>query len=285
MNLPYIHILGTGQDGGVPQLGCECNNCINAIENPKLKRLVYSIAVVGENNTLLIDATPDIKLQINMLRDSQNIKINKFGTLPISFSVLTHLHYGHYIGILELGQEVASSHKFPVYVSRQVKDFLLENKPFSYLIQRNEIVLRELDKNKWIIMDPTFSIMIFNVPHRNEDGDTIGLLVKNNLTKSVACLISDIDYLDASTKEKLQSSSLVLFDGTFFSKDELPRQVNVPHPPIIDTISEIGQRELGSFYFIHLNHTNPLNAPNSDKNDYLRENGYLVAFDNFKIEF
>ena len=40
---PYVLVLGTAQDGGVPQLACTCANCRAARADPARRRLVTSL--------------------------------------------------------------------------------------------------------------------------------------------------------------------------------------------------------------------------------------------------
>ncbi len=48
-----IRVLGTAQDGGIPQLGCYCQNCLRARKDSRFTRLVSSLAIMDlkEKNT------------------------------------------------------------------------------------------------------------------------------------------------------------------------------------------------------------------------------------------
>ncbi len=39
-------LLGSAQDGGVPQAGCRCATCASARANPAQRRLVTSLALI-----------------------------------------------------------------------------------------------------------------------------------------------------------------------------------------------------------------------------------------------
>ena len=58
-------VLGTAQDGGVPQLGCWHRYCARARRDPSFARTVACLGLVDESaqRTYLIDATPDIRAQ------------------------------------------------------------------------------------------------------------------------------------------------------------------------------------------------------------------------------
>ena len=82
----------------------------------------------SNNKCFLIDISPDIKYQLKMIR--QNVK--EFSGIFGIF--ITHAHYGHYMGLLELGLEVMNTNHIPVYVMPRMKLFLENNKPFEQLI-------------------------------------------------------------------------------------------------------------------------------------------------------
>ena len=74
---------------------------------------------------------------------------------------------------------------------------------------------------------------------------------------------------------------IVLLDGTFWSKNELPRQNDVPHPPILDSLerlSNLNGKKLEVF-FIHFNHTNPLLIPKSNEIKQLLDSGCKISIE------
>lgn len=248
-----IKILGIAQDGGVPQFACDCNNC------EQFEYRVTSIAIISDK-TMLVDATPDITSQVRMLGSQ------------IDSILITHLHIGHYIGLLQLGKEVASTSNFPVYTTPKVARFLRENKPFSYLVKRGQIKFIVMEVDNAITLGD-LKIIPFEVPHRNEDGNTIGLEIQG---AKKAIYIPDIDYLSQEIIEKIQSADLVFLDATFYSKSEINRQENVPHPAI-DEIMHIFGKPTNQFNLIHLNHSNPALNPGSEEFQEVLNSGYHIA--------
>lgn len=251
-----IKVLGIAQDGGVPHFGCDCSNC------EQLEYKVASIAIISDK-TMLIDATPDITSQVRMLDNK------------IDCILITHLHIGHYLGLLQLGREVSSTTNFPVYTTPEVAIFLKNNKPFSYLVMRGQIKLVEMEVGKAITLGD-LEIIPFEVPHRNEDGNTVGLEIQGDRK---AIYIPDIDYLDPEIIEKIKDADLVFLDATFYSKSEIDRQDNVPHPAI-DEIMEIFGQPSNHFNLIHLNHSNPILNPDSEEHQRVLDSGYHIAEEN-----
>src|SRR5206468_1155005 len=66
---PRVVVLGTVQDGGLPQAGCTCAQCTAARRDPARRRCVASLALVvpRTGHTWLIDATPDLAAQIDRI--------------------------------------------------------------------------------------------------------------------------------------------------------------------------------------------------------------------------
>ena len=74
---------------------------------------------------------------------------------------------------------------------------------------------------------------------------------------------------------------VALVDGTFWSSDELSgrSQLEVPHPPVVETLERLGPRKDDDpeIFFIHLNHTNPLYVASSPQHQKLVEMGWKVG--------
>jgi pyrroloquinoline quinone biosynthesis protein B len=251
-----IKILGIAQDGGVPHFDCKCENCSN------LRHMVSSIAIISDE-VMLVDATPDITPQVRMLDK------------PIDAILITHLHIGHYLGLLQLGREVASTNNFPVYVTKQVGDFLQSNKPFSYLLDRGEIKLIRITPEVPFIFGK-LEMTAFEVPHRNEDGNTIGLEIKGERR---VIYLPDIDFLPTDLINRIKTADLVFLDATFYSKTEIDRQRNVPHPSILEIMGIFG-RPKNEFNLTHLNHSNPVLDINSQEYRQVIEQGYKIPIEN-----
>src|SRR5262245_19762455 len=67
---PYVLVLGTAQDGGLPQIGCDDENCRAARADPARRRLVTSILLCDprDGRRWLFDCTPDLAEQVERAR-------------------------------------------------------------------------------------------------------------------------------------------------------------------------------------------------------------------------
>ena len=102
-----ICVLGTAQDGGYPQVGCEDRCCDIAWDDASLIRFPSCISLLNlqTKNFWLFDVTPEIKKQIKML-DSYNSML--------SGVFITHAHMGHYMGLVSFGLEAMNLSRIPV---------------------------------------------------------------------------------------------------------------------------------------------------------------------------
>ncbi|HUU77937.1 MAG TPA: MBL fold metallo-hydrolase [candidate division Zixibacteria bacterium] len=275
-----VLILGTGQDAGVPQIGCLCSNCQQSRINPSYIRLGPSIALLDktESYCYIIDASPDIKQQIEIIR-KEITSTKRNGALPISGIFLTHAHYGHCSGLWELGKECISERDLPVYCTVKMKSFLENNHPFNHLILDNNIIPKsqKIGEEKSI---RDFKISSFEVPHRNEYTDTVGYII--NRKKSLVYL-PDLDFWTDEIIEIISEADIALIDGCFYSKNELPRRSLVPHPPIIESLELLRDTDT-EIYFTHLNHTNKVLFEKSKERKETEKKGFKIAYDGLIIE-
>jgi pyrroloquinoline quinone biosynthesis protein B len=258
-----IIVLGSGQDGGVPQPGCRCPGCGLARRYARHRRLAPSIAVYDSEAGFcyLIDASPDLGRQLDMIPDE------------VSGIFLTHAHIGHYTGLLMLGREVLDAEGVPVYCTSLMKEFLARTPPFSLLARDGNIALHEVRPDREIVLDGlTFTPVA--VPHRGEITDTVGYVIGAGRE---AAYIPDTDRWTPGLIETISNADVALIDGTFYSRAELPRFEAVPHPPIEESLPLFAGVDT-EIYFTHINHTNPVNAPGPERRE-LKRKGLGLARD------
>ncbi len=267
INSPYIIILGVAQDGGFPQMGCTKECCTKIWKNPSLKRLATSLALIDPSNKKwwLLEATPDIKEQLQLFQSSTNAAYN---FLPDGI-FLTHGHIGHYTGLMQLGREAMNTDRFSVYAMPRMKKYLTDNGPWSQLVALNNILLKDLAADTATSLTNNISITPFLVPHRDEFTETVGFNIQSGNHKTI--FIPDIDKwnkFERDISEMVKLSNLALLDGTFYSEGELPgRKMNeIPHPFVEESILQFAAltpNDKRKIRFIHFNHTNSLLNENS----------------------
>jgi pyrroloquinoline quinone biosynthesis protein B len=274
-----IKILGSGQDVGIPHTGCFCDNCNKAREDIKYRRLGPSIAILDkkEKYCYLIDASPDFKYQLDMIMEEE-IKIDRIGKAPINGILLTHAHFGHCSGLLHLGKEGLDEKGLSVFCTKKMKPFLLRNHPFSLLVQRKNIHINEIHPNNKLELEG-FYIIPIEVPHRNEIGDTVGYIIES---KKRILYIPDVDNWTSELLDEIRKADIAVIDGTFYSREEIPRFEEVPHPPIIETLEHLENIET-EIFFTHINHTNKINGKGEERKN-IENKGYKIAYDGMVFE-
>jgi len=113
-----LTFLGTGTSVGVPMIGCECAVCTSA--NPRNSRYRSSVLVSLPAGNILIDTTPELRLQLVRERLSR-----------IDAVLYTHYHVDHLYGMDDL-RIVAKYIEGPVplYCTEEVEEVI--RRVFSY---------------------------------------------------------------------------------------------------------------------------------------------------------
>ncbi|MET0554468.1 MAG: MBL fold metallo-hydrolase [Vicinamibacteria bacterium] len=251
-------VLGIAQDGGVPHIGCRQDLCVAARRDPARRQRVASIGLVDGDARFLIDATPDLPSQIESLWGSAAPPDRR---RPLSGILLTHAHAGHYAGLLSLGREALGADHVPVYATPRMARFLRENAPWSELVARGHVDLRELAPGVERALTPRLHVTPVLVPHRDELSDTVGFVVRGPARRIL--YVPDIDKWqrwDRRLADEVRAVDAALVDGTFLDAAEIPgrSQADIPHPLVGETAALLPDDLRARVRLIHLNHTNRL---------------------------
>lgn len=258
-----VEVLGSVQDGGVPHLGCSCEVCEKAREDPSHQKYIGSL-LLKENSEedsvrYLIDATPDIKYQI------------KGDYLDGVF--VSHGHLGHVNGLPFFGTECLDAEKLSVHCTAEMRQFVMNNDPFRLMVDRNQIELHETGNGESVEIQGG-EVEFRNVLHRYVNTDTISFMIKGGNKKLY--YLSDIDEWTEEAIQSIEEADIAIVDGTFWSKQEIDRYEEVPHPTIQETMEKTKDFDT-DIYFIHLNHTNPVLREDTEERKKVEENGFGVA--------
>ncbi len=216
-----VKVLGTAQDGGLPEIGCYCPNCRRAREDPQFARLISSLALIDfeERKFFLVDATPDIRAQASLLHERLGWDLEKSTRTRLPDAViLSHAHIGHYTGLMFYGYESISAQGVPVYGTESMRRFLAANGPWSQLVRLGNISVRPLFSGKAMMLTSNLTVLPFSVPHRDEYTDTLGFIFSGRKRKLL--YIPDIqswEAWDESIRNLIVRVDIALLDGTFYS--------------------------------------------------------------------
>lgn len=283
---PRVVALGTAQDGGIPQTGCDCSRCAVARKSPASVRHVASLAlhVPATGHVYLVDATPDLPAQIEEIHAFRGHPEGKTDRRPVDGVLLTHAHIGHYLGLAHFGFESLNTKEIPTWVSPRMAEYLRGSGPWSQLVRLGNITLREFQPGTGFKLEEGLSVTPIQVPHRDELSDTMAFLIRG--PRKTLLYVPDTDSWRTWTRPlpKLleeEKVDIALLDATFYSLDELPDRdvTKIKHPLITDSMDLLeplvksGKLQV---YFTHMNHSNPALDTNGVARKAIEARGFRV---------
>jgi len=290
---PYVLVLGTAQDGGLPQIGTTSKLSKWAAENPEHKRLVSSLLIVHppSGQRWLIDATPDLRQQVERAEGHPPTRKKESRRPPLFEGIfLTHAHMGHYTGLIHLGREAYGSREMPVYGSEKMEAFLRDNGPWNLLVNAGHIVLRRMTPDQPVELAPGLSITPILVPHRGEYTDTFGFMIRG--PEKSLLYIPDIDKWEKwerRIEDVIAQVDVALLDGTFYADGEIPGRAmsEIPHPFIEESLQRflpLSAEMRSRIVFTHLNHTNEVCDPQGEAAAVVQKAGMSIASDGQRFD-
>lgn len=110
-------------------------------------------------------------------------------------------------------------------------------------------------------------------------------------SRASALLAPAVGELNDELREAANTSAVIVFDGTFWSDDELrafrvgartARQMN--HLPINDgSLEFLRKAPARQKFYTHINNTNPILMPNSSERRQVEQAGIRIAYDGLEI--
>ncbi len=231
MSFPRLKItfLGTGTSSGVPMIGCSCEVCTSV--DPKDNRLRSSILVESSTTTIVVDATPDFRMQ--MLR--QQVKM-------IDAILVTHPHKDHIAGIDDTRPfQFFQGRSTNVYGNKMSLQGVKNEIPYAFEEHRYPgvpaIELHEIDLNPFMIGDiPIIPIEVWH--HKMKVyGYRFG-----NFT-----YITDANKITEAEREKISGSEVIVLNA-------LRQQSHISHFSLGEAIEVVNELNVPKAYFTHISH-------------------------------
>ncbi len=134
-----LTFLGTGTSNGIPVIGCSCGVCRST--DPRDRRLRSSAVLRTANQTILIDTSPELRLQAL----TNNIS-------SIDAVLYTHAHADHMAGFDDLRSfNYVRQARIPVYADHFTTDLMQQRyayafeAPFPFFGGKPDVDLHEID--------------------------------------------------------------------------------------------------------------------------------------------
>jgi len=131
-------------------------------------------------------------------------------------------------------------------------------------------------------------VMPFNAEELN-----VGLRFRQPSTQRTLAYLSAVGRLTPAVHEAMDGADCVLFDGTFWSSDELSAQrvmdksaEDLAHWPVggqEGSLSVLAELSASRRLFIHINNTNPMLREDSPERKTVEAAGWEVAYDGMEI--
>ena len=300
-----IKILGSGAGGGFPQWNCNCYNCkrIRSGEMNGKARTQSSIAVSSDNNNwLLINASPDIRAQLEAFPAIQP----KHGLRDtgIKAVLLIDSQIDHTTGLLMLRE----GKPLDVYCTEMVRQDLTTGFPVFNMLAHYCTVNHHpvpIDGGSFTI--PAIADLRFYTqalkskappysPHRHDphDGDNIGLVIEQISTGKKVYYSPGLGEIEPHVLANMQNADCILVDGTFWSENEMidlglskkpaAEMGHLPQSGAGGMIEVLNGVPKARKILIHINNSNPILDEASEAYRILQTNKIEVAYDGMEID-
>jgi pyrroloquinoline quinone biosynthesis protein B len=275
-------VLGSGAGGGVPQWNCACAGCAAARAGTIPSRTQDSICVSADGERwVLINASPDIRIQLE--RTPELHPPAPRGS-PVRAIILTNADVDHVLGLFVLRE----AEPIVVWSTRAVREAIEANALVKSLRRREgQLTWRDL------VIDEDFEIAglhvrafaapgkppIYAPQDRRSPEDNVGLVFGDSLAY-VTGAGGPGPYLDRIDTDR------VLFDGTFWSSDELglglPRAEDMAHWPIGGDAGSLRALAGRRVIYTHINNTNPILLDSPERRQ-VEAAGFAIAYDGMTL--
>jgi pyrroloquinoline quinone biosynthesis protein B len=305
-----IRILGSAAGGRFPQWNCGCRNCV-AVRTGKFSgkaRTQAQLALSADGSSwFLAGACPDLAFQIESCPDLHpRSSRNRPRDSPIVGVVLASCDLDHVMGLLLLRE----LQPLRVYLAPSILRILREENSMFGMLNRVEpqVVWTPIESDAPFRLlsadgkDSGLRCDVFYLSGRypkyvkTEKAElapreaAAALFFSSSSGKRVA-YIPAIGSLSEVLLETIDGADLLLFDGTFWSDDELQRvqgsgetAQQMGHIPVEESLRLLKDIKVERKMFIHLNNTNPMLNEAGPEHRAVRNAGWEVAEDNWQVE-
>jgi pyrroloquinoline quinone biosynthesis protein B len=306
-----VEILGTAAGGGFPQWNCACRNCrsLRSGTFPGRPRTQLQVAVSTDGiSWFLLNASPDLRAQIEA-----NPSLHPRGSVrhsPISGVLLTSADLDQSLGLLLLRE----LQPLEIFATASIRRILREDNSMFSMLHRTA------DQARWndIVPGTTFELssktgkpsgiecLPVSVATRYSSYVTakraaelepneavVGLILRSSSGRRLGYFPA-VALLNQTLLQQLDLLDVLLFDGTFWTDDELIHLQNggqtareMGHIPVsspggsLDLLSGLRcPRKM----LVHLNNTNPLLDLTGQEYRQVREYGWEIAEDGCHLD-
>lgn len=231
MDLPLsITVLGSGTSTGVPTIGCACEVCTST--DPRDNRLRPSILVRYAGRGILIDTTPDFRMQ------ALRAPIERVDAI-----LYTHAHADHILGLDDVRPfNYRQRAAIPIYAQQETLDAI--RRVFRYAFEPEpeqtsipKLKLHPIDDQPFDL----FGLTITPLPVKHGKQEILGFRF------GPAAYITDQSDLPEETKEKLRDLDVLFLDA-------LRHKPHPTHSTVAQSLKWVEELKPRRAYFTHICH-------------------------------
>ena len=309
-----VKILGSAAGGAFPQWNCACPNCraVRAGTFAGKARSQTQVAISADSHSwFLLGASPDLRAQIEA-DPELHPRAHGAGTRqsPILGAVLANADIDHVLGLLLLRE----LQPLRVHATASIRKILMEDNSMFAMLQRVQGQL------SWSEFAPGAT---FQLQHPSGDDSglrcrplslskhypayvaqkrgsslapgeaSLGVIVESPSGKRLAFLPAVPEFSETLLRE-LDAVDVLLFDGTFWSDDELigtqgtgKTALQMGHVPVSGdggSLHRLAQLRRPRKIYLHINNTNPMLNETGPEYQRVRAAGWEVAEDGWHLD-
>jgi pyrroloquinoline quinone biosynthesis protein B len=300
----HVILLGTAAGGGFPQWNCWCPTCRIARDDPARARArtQSSIAFSADGvRWFLGNASPDVREQLARL---PRVDVPGVRHVPVEGIVLTDAELDHTLGVTLLREgrhlQIIAT---PAVIRTIAEDsrVLPVTQAFA-IVQTVEVALGEttpLDYRDGTPSGLTIEMKAVRgdaprFSRKEEVGHTVAAFITDSASGKTCAFVPGCGGLGPRLLARLDVADLLLFDGTFWTDDELIRlgiserpastmgHVAISGPE--GSLAVLAQLACRTKVYTHINNTNPMLIERSPERAEVEAAGMLVGMDGMRFE-
>jgi phosphoribosyl 1,2-cyclic phosphate phosphodiesterase len=225
-----ITVLGSGTSSGVPTIGCSCDVCRSS--DPRDKRLRPSILISSPDKNIVIDTTPDFRMQVLRAR------VTKLDAI-----VYTHSHADHILGLDDVRPfNYHQGARIPIYAS--AKTFAVIERVFAYIFENHNPRTAVPQVDVHLIDDSPFEVFALRfepIPVLHGKDAIYGFRFGN------IAYLTDHSEIPESSKARLQGLDVLFLDA-------LRRRPHPTHSTLEASIATAQELRPARTFFTHMSH-------------------------------
>jgi pyrroloquinoline quinone biosynthesis protein B len=303
-----VKILGSAAGGGFPQWNCACANCraVRAGTFRGKPRTQTQAALTQDGRSwFLLGASPDLRSQIEAtpeLHPRDGLRQS-----PIAGIVLANADVDHALGLLLLRE----LQPLRIYATPSIQSILRQDNSMFAMLQRvpnqavwtgflpeAEFTLSDSNNQDSTLRCQAMSLVSHYPAYVTQARQlqlapaesSLGFIIHSPLGARLAYLPA-VPQVDDALLEQLNCVDLLLFDGTFWSDDELIRVQGsgqtarqMGHIPVEETLVRLAGLRRPRKIFLHINNTNPMLDEARPQHRQVRDAGWEIAEDGWQFD-